>query len=449
MNVLIRNGRIWQKDEFVRTDLLIKDGVIERIGPVENGYAGATIDAQGLAVLPGLIDMHTHLDDTIGPYVLADDISSGTRCAVENGITSVGTFITETAEIPLTAALARMADKIRDNAYCDVACHVTPTRFDEAGWRNIEDVLACGIRTIKLYTTYRQAGLYTGYDDIERIFAALRGRPLRFLVHCEDDQLLGDAAGRVTDWSKPAAHAASRPPAPEVAAIRAVLECAAAHGTSLHIVHVSTGEGADLIAAARGGQDVTCETGPQYLMLDATWLDRESGHRWICSPPLRSPAMVKEMLARARKGTFDVFASDHCPFLQEDKDAGRGDIRMVANGLPGIGALPHLSYAVLREGKGDPLLRLGTMLSENPARVMGLYPRKGSLQPGADADVVIISEDDDPHPLRSSCAETYEPYPGFLTRLRMHSVLVHGVPVVHDGWLLDPDHPLGRCTWET
>jgi dihydropyrimidinase len=261
--------------------------------------------------------------------------------------------------------------------------------------------------------------------------------------------MLGAAAAEVTDWSRPAAHAASRPPAAEVAAIRAVLERAAVHGTPLHIVHVSTPEGAELIDAAKATQDVTCETGPQYLMLDATWLDRESGHRWICSPALRPPAMVKQMLSRARRGGFDVFASDHCPFLREDKDAGRGDIRNVPNGLPGIGGLSHLAYAALRGGKEDPMLRLGVMLSENPARVMGLYPRKGSLQPGADADIVIVSDDDDPHPLRASLAETHEPYPGFLTRLRMHTVLVHGVPVVHDGWLLDPDHPLGRCAWET
>jgi dihydropyrimidinase len=449
VNLLIRNGQIWQGREFIHTDLLIKDGVIEHVGPVENGYAGASIDAQEWPVLPGFIDMHTHLDDTIGPYVLADDIASGTRCAVENGITCVGTFVTETAEIPLTAALARMSDKIRGNAYCDVACHVTPTRFDDAGWRTIEDVLACGIRTIKLYTTYRKAGLYTGYDDLKRIFAALKGRPLRFLVHCEDDLLLEAAAAGVTDWSKPAAHAAARPPAAEIAAIRAVLERAAVHGTPVHIVHVSTPEGADLITAAKGSQDVMCETGPQYVMLDATWLDRENGHRWISSPPLRSPAVVKQMLSRARQGTFDVFASDHCPFHRENKDADRGDVRNVPNGLPGIGALSHLAYAGLREGKEDPLLRLGTMLSENPARAMGLYPRKGSLQPGADADIVIVSADDDPHPLRSSLAETWEPYPGFLTRIRMHAVLVHGVPVVHDGWLLDPDHPHGSCTWET
>jgi dihydropyrimidinase len=342
-----------------------------------------------------------------------------------------------------------MALRIYGHAYCDVAVHVTPTRFDAAGWRAIEEVLACGIRTIKLYTTYRNAGICSSYDELDAIFRMLHGRLVRVLVHCEDDLLLEAAAAEVTDWSHPSAHAQARPPVAEVAAIHAVLERAAAHAIPLHIVHVSTPEGADLIAAARRSQVVTCETGPQYFALDATWLDRADGHRWICSPALRPPALVKQMAGRARDGAFDVFASDHCPFLCEDKDAGCEDARTVANGIPGIGALPHLSFAALQGGGGDPLLKLGVMLSENPARVMGLYPRKGSLEPGADADIIIVSPDDDPVQLRSSLAETYEPYPGFLTRLRMHSVLVHGVPVVHDGFLLDTDHPQGSCTWES
>ena len=449
MNLLVRNGQVWQRDRFEHADILINDGVIESVGSVGEGFDGPTIDAQGFPVLPGFIDMHTHLDDTIGPCTLADDIGSGTRCAVQNGITTVGTFVTETPDIPLTAALARMALRINGHAYCDVAVHVTPTRWDAAGWRALEDVLACGIRTIKLYTTYRNAGIYSSYDDLDEIFRLLRGRPVRVLIHCEDDLMLAAAAAEVDDWSHPSAHAQARPPAAEAAAIRAVLERAAAHGVPVHIVHVSTAEGADLIAAARGSQDVTCETGPQYLTLDATWLDRADGHRWICSPALRSPALVKQMAARAREGAFDVFASDHCPFFCEDKDTGCEDVRNVPNGIPGLGALPHVSYAALQGGKGDPLLRLGLMLSENPARVLGLYPRKGSLQPGADADIIIVSPDDDPNQLRSSLAETYEPYPGFLTRLRMHSVLVHGVPIVHDGFLLDTDHPQGSCTWES
>ena len=448
MNLLVRNGKVLQGEEFVHTDILIKGGLIERIGPAEPGYDGPAIDAQGFPVLPGFIDMHTHLDDTIGTYTLADDISSGTRVAVENGITTVGTFVTETTDVPLTAAFARMSDRIRGHAYGDVALHVTPTRFDAAGWRGIEDVLACGVRTVKLYTTYRKAGIYSSYDDLGRIFERLKGRGVRVLVHCEDDLILDAAAADIADWSEASAHALARPPAAEMAAVREVLTRGAAHGVPLHIVHVSTPEGADLIAEARRTQDVSCETCPQYLALDASWLERADGHRWICSPPLRPEALTKQMAARATAGLFDVFATDHCPFLCEDKDAGAGDVRTVANGLPGLGTLPHLAYAALLGGKGDPLARLAKHLSVNPAKAMGLYPRKGSLQPGADADIVILSPDDDPHPVRSSLAETYEPYPGFLTRLRMHTVLVHGIPVVHDGFLLDPDHPQGSCTWE-
>lgn len=449
MNLLIRNGNVWQGDGFAPADILIKNGLIERVGPADPTYDGPVIDAQGFPVLPGFIDMHTHLDDVIGPYTLADDIASGTRVAVENGITTVGTFVTETPDVPLTAAFARMSDRIRGHAFTDVALHVTPTRFDATGWRAIEDVLACGVRTVKLYTTYKKAGIYTSYDDLDRIFARLKGRGVRVLVHCEDDMILDATAADVTDWSLPSAHGLARPPAAEMAAIREVLSRAATHGIPLHIVHVSTPEGADLIQEARRSQDVTCETCPQYVALDATWLDRADGHRWICSPPLRPPALVKQMALRAINGVFDAFATDHCPFLCEDKDAGAGDARTVANGLPGLGTLPHLAYAALMGGAGDPLARLGKHLSENPARALGLYPRKGALQPGSDADIVICSPDDDPHPVRSSLAETYEPYPGFLTRLRMHSVLVHGIPVVHDGFLLDPDHPQGSCTWES
>ena len=136
-----------------------------------------------------------------------------------------------------------------------------------------------------------------------------------------------------------------------------------------------------------------------------------------------------------------------------DEHDGRGGKQPRGEIAPGP-ALDHRHCRGERDpeeqgGKGDPLLRLGLMLSEHPARVLGLYPRKGSLQPGADADIIIVSPDDDPNQLRSSLAETYEPYPGFLTRLRMHSVLVHGVPIVHDGFLLDTDHPQGSCTWES
>lgn len=449
MTLLIRNGRVWQEDGFVEADLLIRDGAIAAVGTIPDRNADEIIDARGHAVLPGMIDIHTHLDDRIGPYVLADDIASGTRCAVENGITTVGTFVTETAETPLVAALDAMAAKVRGRAHCDVLCHVTPTRFDAGGWRAIDELLERGIRTVKLYTTYREAGICSDYGALEDIFMRLGGRGVRFLVHCEDDAILQRAREVVPDWSSASAHAAARPGRAEVAAIDAVLDRAAAMNVPVHVVHVSTPEGAGHITAARRDQDVTCETCPQYLVLDDGWLDRPDGHRWICSPPLRSTAARAELAAMAARGVFDIFASDHCPFLREDKDRGRGDARRIANGLPGIGALPHLVYGVLRAGVDDPLLHLGARLSNGPARVLGLYPRKGVLRAGSDADVVILSTDGPARPIRSSLADTYEPYPDFFTTLTVHSVIVHGHRVVEDGRLLEPHRLDGRCAWES
>ncbi len=216
----------------------------------------------------------------------------------------------------------------------------------------------------------------------------------------------------------------------------------------MHIVHVSSPEGADRIAGSRDELDVTCETAPQYLTLDTGWLERENGHRWICSPPLRSAAVRTELVQRALEGVFDIFATDHCAFAKTDKDSGRGDCRQVPNGLAGIGALPHLIHGLFVKKGRDGFAALATHLSENPARVLGLYPQKGSITVGADADLVFLSSDGPLRPIRSSLAGTYEPYEGFESSLLIHQVLLQGVPVVEDGRLLETGRPRGRCLWE-
>lgn len=448
-SLLIRGGRVWQDGRLRDADILVRDGHIAAVGQIrEAGEQVESLDARGLAILPGFIDVHTHIDDRIGRFTLADDFCSGTRCAVENGITTLGTFVTESTDVPLEKALSSMTARAAGNLHCDLVCHITPTRFDAAGWQAIDAVLERGIRTVKLYTTYRQSGLYADYDQIERVFATLGSRLVRFLVHCEDDMLLSRAAADIKDWGRPLAHEQARPVAAEVAGIRAVLERAETQHARLHIVHVSTPEGADLIGAAKGDLDVTCETAPQYLTFDAGWLAREDGHRWICSPPLRSSALRLELVQRALQGSFDLFATDHCAFRKADKDSGRDDCRLVPNGLPGIGALPHVIYRLFQKAGGDGLFALATHLSENPARMLGLYPRKGSVSTGADADLVFLSAGGPGRPVRSSLADTYEPYEGMESVLTVQRVLLRGVPVVENGKLFDPGNRRGACLWE-
>ncbi len=447
--LLIRNGRVWQDDVFREADILIRDGRIAAVGTLEQQYDAEVLDARNLTVLPGFIDIHTHIDDRIGRYTLADDCASGTQCAVRNGITTLGTFVTESADLPLGDAFAAMAGRACGRTYCHLFCHITPVRYDEESWRVIEELLSRGVRTVKLYTTYRQAGLYADYDQIERIFSALRHCTVRFLVHCEDDMLLDRAADEISDWSAPIAHAHARPSGAEVAAIRAVLDRAAAQEAPVHIVHVSTPEGADLIADAKPEVDVTCETAPHYLMLDSRQMEGRDGHRWICSPPLRSAAVREELARRALEGAFDLFATDHCAFRRSDKDAGRADCRTVPGGIAGIGALPHLIYHLFADAGKDGMTALARHLAENPARVAGLYPQKGTLNVGADADLVIASAGAARRPVRSSLADTYEPYEEFTSSLSIHHVVLQGKPVVENGQLLAIDHPRGRCIWET
>jgi dihydropyrimidinase len=259
--------------------------------------------------------------------------------------------------------------------------------------------------------------------------------------------MLQAAAESISDWGDPALHPAARPPEAEVTAIRKVLAAAARQHAAVHIVHVSTPAGADLIAEARAGQRVTCETAPHYLYLDSSMLQRKDGHRWLCSPPLRDPSMREGLLERARRGMFDMFATDHCAFHVKDKDTGTEDIRTVPNGIAGIGALPHLVADLYREKSGVEWKHVVRTLSEEPARLLGLYPQKGAIAVGADADLVVLAPDAPVRPVRSTYADAYEPYPGRTTTLGIRAVLVQGNLVVRDGTIVDSSDPAGRCLW--
>ena len=446
MTTLIQNGLVCSDDRIRRADVLVRDGRIEEVAETVATGADVLVDADGMFVLPGFIDIHTHIADRIGPYTLADDYQSGTHVAVENGITTIATFVTETPEVPLEEGVAQALGKARGNCFADYWWHLTPTRLDEDGWSAIDRLAARGFRNIKLYTTYRQAGLYTDYDQLEWIFEKLSGRGIQFLVHCEDDEIL--SAVRLPDdtWEHAAAHAQSRPPQAEICAVREVLRRAERQQAAVHIVHVSTPGALELIQDARASVRVTCETCPQYLFLDDSWLQREDGHRWICSPPLRTAPMRDALAAMAADGAVDLFATDHCAFTCEDKDRHRRSIREVPNGLAGIGALPHLVYALHSHCGTDAMMDLTRRLSANPARLLGVFPRKGTLRPGADADLCICRVSSTSRPLRSSLARVHETYPGMNSGLHVEHVFLRGSEIVCDGRMVNPDEKRGMTS---
>jgi dihydropyrimidinase len=226
--------------------------------------------------------------------------------------------------------------------------------------------------------------------------------------------------------------------------VEALLALAARCGVPLHIVHVSTTTAAERIQAARPHQDVTCETCPQYLWLDEGWLDRPDGHRWVCSPPLRNDRVRFRELAQA--GAFDLMGTDHCAFTRADKDdRDQLDVRTVANGLAGIGALPHLVWKLWEHDPDRAARELALRLSQNPAARLGVEDRKGALQVGLDADIVVLDPHGSLRPIRSTLVDAFETYPEFTTTLSFRQVLLRGTSLVEQDTLLNPRHFPGRA----
>ena len=450
MSTLIRNGRVALDGTLQSLDILVEDGRIQTLSPAPGARkakadtaAGQIIDAAGCYVLPGFIDFHTHVDDQIGAFELADSYAAATRLALENGITTLCTFVTQEPSETLPQAMTRARAKAEGNSHCEVLWHLTPTSFSPADLATLETLLAGGYRTLKLYTTYKAAGIFSSYERIQDLFQRLGPLGAQFLVHCEDDAVIAGVDARGLDLSKPFSHTLLRPEAAEVVAIQKVMALALASGAALHVVHVSTLAGAEHLAAHRPQGQLSFETCPQYLFLDSTQLAREDGHRWLCSPPLRGGrAPFRELI---RQGAADILATDHCPFCSRDKNGWTGqDLRSVPNGLPGIGSLPHLAWKLWADDPDRAALALALHLSQNPAQRAGLA-RKGTLHPGQDADIVILDPAGPERPLRSSRSDAPEPYPGMVSPLALRQVLLRGETLVTDGRLLQPDTPQGRC----
>jgi dihydropyrimidinase len=444
MKILVRDGTIYSRGLAAPGDVLLEDDKIVAVGDCRSLAGGARIiEAAGCHVLPGLIDLHVHIDDTIGRFRLADTWASGSRAAAAAGITTLGGFITQRPEEKLTAAVQRAAGR----SFCDYLWHLTPTRFAEDDWADILRLQESGWRTFKFYTTYCESGLYTSYERLSEIAERLSPGGARLLVHAEDEDVLARARASIGEPLRAADHGRLRPAEAELRAVERVAEAAAATGTWFHIVHVSTPEAAEAIGRARGRARLTCETAPHYLFLDDSWLKRADGHRWLCTPPLRDAARAARLREMARAGAFDTYATDHCAFTIEDKDRGRDDIRSAPMGIAGIGALPQLVFALERERPERAFAEMSLRLAENPARLAGIEGRKGALAPGLDADVAVFEIADQEEPIVSASAGSPETYPSFHSRLRLRHLFLRGRQLVADGAWSGADAAQGRCLW--
>ncbi|WP_439603541.1 dihydropyrimidinase [Shinella sp.] len=409
-DTIIRNGTVVTASDTFRCDVGIRNGRITAMA--ENLHvADEIIDASGLYVMPGGIDSHVHLAQPSGDgIVMADDFASGTLAAAFGGNTTIMPFCLQEKGSTLREALKAYHAKAEGECFVDVSFHIIVT--DPTGHvlgQELPALVADGYTSIKVFMTYENLRLRD--DEILATLESARTSGAMVMVHCENEDAIRFLIGRheANGEHAPKFHATSRPIAAEREATHRALSLAEIVDTPIVIVHVSNREAMEEIQRARArGSKVAGETCPQYLMLTAGDLDATEleGAKFVCSPPPRDAESQIACWEGLQNGTFDLFSSDHCPFRYDDdagklNEKGKRSFRWIPNGIPGVETrLPILFSEGVGKGRID-LNRFVALSSTNHAKLYGLYPRKGTIAIGSDADIalwdpnktVIISND--------------------------------------------------------
>ena len=434
--ILIRGGTVVTPEMKYAADVLVRGEKIQAIGHDLLAPDDIEIvDATGLLVLPGVIDAHVHIQLDTGIYQSPSNWFAETRAASFGGVTTVIDFATQfagqTFEEALNARLAEAAPSAIDYAFHMMVTDVPPGHEDELG--ALPDL---GIQSMKLYTTYRP-NYYVDDAAILRQIEAAGRYGITTLVHCENDALVTAqtqaliAAGNTNLRY----HGTARPALAEQEATARVLFLAEAARAPVTIVHNSTGQTAAMAAEAReDGQIAFNETCPQYLLLDETLYEGSEPWRYILQPPLRAPDEKDRLWALVSAGLVDMIVTDHCDYTQAQKRAV-DDFTKTPGGLPGLETLlPLIATYGVADGYID-WTDLVRMLAANPAQIYNLWPRKGTLLPGADADIVLY----DPTPTDTLTAESlhsmadYTPYEGMRIQGKVVATLQRGKFLVREG----------------
>jgi dihydropyrimidinase len=404
MAVLIKDGTLLTDSDTFAADVLIEDEKIVSIGPGLEAGSAQVIEAAGKLILPGGVDPHTHFDLPMFNTVSSDDHYTGHKAAAFGGTTTVMDFIVHEKE-----GFRRSVDLWMEKAAkaaIDYSFHMNVTHFDEDVAKEIPSLAGMGITTLKVFTAYN-GRLRLDDGSIFKVLQIAGDNGMLVMAHCENgdviDTLVAEAlgAGHMTpEW-----HARTRPAWGAVEATLRMAAMAEQAGAPAYIVHMNAAGEVDMLRYARErGVKVMGETCPQYLFFSEEDLRRPDGSKWICSPPMRTEKDNVRLWEGLSGGILQTIGTDHCPFYFDGtrpilyegreiaipgKELGNSDFTKIPNGLPGVGdRLPILwTYGV---GAGKITAnQFVAYTSTNPARIFGLYPRKGALLPGSDADIVI------------------------------------------------------------
>ena len=395
-SILIKNGEIITATDRYHSDIYVEDGVIKAVAPtIEKPKADTrVIDAKGHYIFPGAIDAHVHMELPFMGEVSADDFETGTAAGVAGGTTTIIDFVIPSRNQPLLDGLRAWKEKAKKSV-ADYAFHMAVTWFGDNTAKEMEDCVRHeGIISFKTFMAYWGA---IGVDDTEMIKVMQTAKNLNALVtaHCENGEMVVALQEKLFKEGKidPRYHAESRPAPLEGEATSRAIMLARMTGIPLYIVHVTAKEAVEAIdEARRRGQVVFGETCPQYLLLDDSVYDKPNfeGAAYVMSPPIRPVGHQEPLWAALKSGIIQTVATDHCPFHQHNqKTLGLKDFRKIPNGAAGIQNRLSLMYTYgVLENRID-LHQFVEVNCTRPAKIFGMYPRKGAIMVGSDADIVI------------------------------------------------------------
>jgi dihydropyrimidinase len=405
MALIIKSGTLITASETIQADILVEGEKIAALGMDFSIPDAQVVNAAGKLVLPGGVDPHTHFDLPMFGTVSSDDHYTGHKAAAFGGTTTVIDFVPQEPG-RLEDSLAAWRGKADPKAAVDFGFHMNITHLEPQVEEEIQHLPALGVTSIKVFTAYNDR-LRLQDGEIFRVMRVARDKGLLTMLHAENgdviDLLVSEAlAGGHTsaEW-----HARTRPAWGAVEAVLRGIALAAQAEAPLYIVHMNAaGEVDQLEYARKRNLPVMGETCPQYLFFTEDHLRRMDGAKWVCSPPMRRTADQVRLWEGLGEGLIQTMGTDHCPFFYDGtrpieyegklvaipgKELGKDDFTKIPNGLPGVGdRMPVLWTSGVRAGRLTPN-QFVALTSTNPAKIFGLYPRKGSLLPGADADLVI------------------------------------------------------------
>lgn len=402
---IIKNGTCVTASDTFQADLYIEEGTIKLVGRDLQIPDTASVDAAGKYVLPGGIDPHTHLALPMFDTISSDDHYTGHKAAAFGGTTTVMDFVPQEAP-DLFRNIDQWRQKAEPKAAIDYGFHMNITHFDEQVAQQIPRLIEEGITTLKVFTAYNDR-LRLEDGDMFSVMRLAREHGMLTMLHAENGDVIETLTREALDagHTSPAWHAYTRPAWGSVETVLRGAAFAAQSGAPLYVVHMNTAGGADQLQYARErGVPVMGETCPQYLFFTVEDLKRPDGAKWICSPPMRSRADNERLWEGLEQEQIQTVGTDHCPFFFDGtrpiryegeeiaipgKELGADNFTKIPNGLPGVGdRMPVLWTRGVQEGRITPN-QFVALTSTNAAKIFGLYPRKGSLMPGADADIVI------------------------------------------------------------